>query len=82
MNTKIVFLKNGPIVIDGDLELVDSNNNQLSVAGRMKVSLCRCGFSSQKPFCDGSHKKIEFNDENKARPQESAGPKHLSPSQE
>lgn len=80
MNTKIVFLKNGPIVIDGELELVDSNDSPLAVTGRMKVSLCRCGFSSQKPFCDGSHKAIQFSEDNRPRAQASAGPMQLSPS--
>ena len=49
---------NGPLAIAGDFELVDA---QGSVAARGNVAwLCRCGGSGNKPFCDGTHKKIGF----------------------
>ncbi|USG63311.1 CDGSH iron-sulfur domain-containing protein [Brevibacillus ruminantium] len=49
---------NGSIRVTGDVDLVDA------VGGRFQVgstfSLCRCGQSGIKPFCDGTHKKIGF----------------------
>lgn len=54
--TKITVNNNGSLLIDGDFELVDKNGNAYDLAGREKISLCRCGLSSNKPFCDGAHK--------------------------
>ena len=42
--------------IEGDFEIVDRDGNVYNLAGRTVVSLCRCGRSQNKPFCDGSHK--------------------------
>ena len=33
-----------------------------SYEGRNRVTLCRCGASSNKPFCDGSHASVKFDD--------------------
>ena len=63
MNTTIKLQKNGPIIIDGEFQLVDADGKDWDAQGRMKITLCRCGHSKQKPFCDGSHKKMEFSDE-------------------
>ncbi|MFD2518321.1 CDGSH iron-sulfur domain-containing protein [Salinimicrobium flavum] len=54
--TKITVNNNGSLIIDGEFEIVDKNGNQYDLGGREKVSLCRCGLSSNKPFCDGSHR--------------------------
>ena len=54
--TKITVNNNGSLLIDGDFEIVDKNGNTYDLAGREKLSLCRCGMSANKPFCDGSHK--------------------------
>ena len=54
--TKITVNNNGSLVIEGDFEIFDKNGNQYDLGGREKVSICRCGLSSNKPFCDGSHK--------------------------
>jgi CDGSH-type Zn-finger protein/uncharacterized Fe-S cluster protein YjdI len=48
----------GPLKISGSLEIVSGTGRTISRT--MKVSLCRCGASANKPFCDGSHKKIGF----------------------
>jgi 3-phenylpropionate/trans-cinnamate dioxygenase ferredoxin subunit len=59
----IKVLKDGPLVISGDdvqnVAIVDASGNPLPPRGT-KVSLCRCGGSSNKPFCDGTHSKIGF----------------------
>lgn len=54
--TKITVNNNGSLIIDGDFEIVDKNGNAYDLGGRDKVTLCRCGLSKNKPFCDGSHR--------------------------
>lgn len=49
---------NGPLEISGDFEIFDSAGEIITRQG--PVFLCRCGMSSDKPFCDGSHKKAAF----------------------
>ncbi|MDX1993478.1 MAG: CDGSH iron-sulfur domain-containing protein [bacterium] len=50
--------ENGPLYLRGSLEIQDSSGNVLSTDTR--VALCRCGASSNKPYCDNSHKDIGF----------------------
>ena len=54
--TKITVNNNGSLLIDGDFEMLDKSGNLYDLGGREIVSLCRCGQSKNKPFCDGSHK--------------------------
>ena len=54
--TKLTVNSNGSLKIEGDFEIVDKDGNVYGLQGRSVVSLCRCGRSSTKPFCDGSHK--------------------------
>ena len=54
--TRITINNNGSTKIDGDFEIVDKDGNVYGLQGRTIVSLCRCGLSKNKPFCDGSHK--------------------------
>lgn len=54
--TKLTILNNGSVKVDGDFEIVDAEGNQYNLGGRTIVSICRCGRSQNKPFCDGSHK--------------------------
>jgi CDGSH-type Zn-finger protein len=54
--TKITINNNGSVKIDGDFEIVDMHGTAYGLQGRTIVSLCRCGKSANKPFCDGSHK--------------------------
>ena len=49
---------NGPYVVTGTIELHDTNGNVLPAQAR--TVLCRCGASTKKPFCDGTHSKIGF----------------------
>ena len=54
--TKITINSNGSIKVQGEFEIVDPQGNVYGLAGRDTISLCRCGLSQNKPFCDGSHK--------------------------
>jgi CDGSH-type Zn-finger protein len=54
--TKLTVNTNGSLKIEGDFEIVDMQGNAYGLQGRTVVSLCRCGQSKNKPFCDGSHK--------------------------
>jgi len=51
----ITLIKNGPLKISGDFTLLKDNN--FPVESGSEAYLCRCGRSSKKPFCDGSHHK-------------------------
>jgi CDGSH-type Zn-finger protein len=51
---------NGPYKVEGDdVRLVDWNGNEYQILKR-PFALCRCGASTTKPFCDGTHSKIGF----------------------
>lgn len=54
--TKITVNNNGSLKIEGEIELIDKNGMPYHLGGRDVISLCRCGLSKNKPFCDGSHK--------------------------
>lgn len=61
MATTTVTIRNdGSIRIEGDFQIVDQEGKPFGLAGRSKVGLCRCGHSENKPFCDGSHKRLNF----------------------
>ena len=62
----IDIIKNGPLIVNGEVELKDSEGKAYPAKKRM--ALCRCGASTTKPFCDGTHSKIGF------QAAESAGP--------
>ena len=65
--TKISVRNNGPLRVEGEFTIYDQDGNAFGLAGRTIIALCRCGHSENKPFCDGSHKKVEFQSEVKAR---------------
>jgi CDGSH-type Zn-finger protein/uncharacterized Fe-S cluster protein YjdI len=56
--TQVVPLADGSLRLSGHLRVVSPDGDQLCEAGR--VFLCRCGNSRNKPFCDGSHERVEF----------------------
>lgn len=65
---KITVQKNGPLRIEGeDILIQDPEQKAYGLAGRTIVSLCRCGHSNNKPFCDGSHNHHGFQDDPQAR---------------
>jgi len=65
--TKVTINNNGSIRVEGDFEIVDPQGQPFGLAGRTAIGLCRCGASANKPFCDGSHNRIGFNDNVVAR---------------
>jgi CDGSH iron-sulfur domain-containing protein 3 len=60
MGNQIKIQNNGPLVVSGDFTLLDSQGNEYNKK-KDKTYLCRCGQSNNKPFCDGSHKKVGFD---------------------
>lgn len=58
--TTITASKNGPLMIRGPLRIMDATGEVILEDTR--VSLCRCGASKRKPFCDGSHRECGFRD--------------------
>jgi CDGSH-type Zn-finger protein len=66
---KITVRKNGPLRVDdpnGVVEMVDADGNNYDLTGKTGFSLCRCGASANRPFCDGAHNKIAFQADDKA----------------
>ena len=60
---KITVRKNGPYRVEapeGTIELVDGDGNAYDLTGKPAFSLCRCGASANRPFCDGAHNKVGF----------------------
>ena len=60
---KIIVKKNSSYRVEapeGTVELVDADGNAYDLTGKTAFSLCRCGGSVNKPFCDGTHSKIGF----------------------
>jgi CDGSH-type Zn-finger protein/uncharacterized Fe-S cluster protein YjdI len=57
---RLRVLANGPIVLDGTVEVKDATGATCLATGG--GSLCRCGASANKPFCDGAHKSCGFAD--------------------
>ncbi|HEY4552825.1 MAG TPA: CDGSH iron-sulfur domain-containing protein [Bacillaceae bacterium] len=50
----IKVMDNGSLRVTGDVELIDVDGNVFET--KKTFSLCRCGLSNNKPFCDGTHK--------------------------
>jgi len=60
---KITVRPNGPYRVEapeGTIELVDADGKTYDLSGKPAFSLCRCGGSTNKPFCDGTHSRIGF----------------------
>lgn len=64
---KVSCVNNGPLRISGRFVITDAQGNAFDLGGREAISLCRCGASGNKPFCDGSHRGIGFQSEIQAR---------------
>jgi len=59
-HVEIKATENGPYVIRGSIRVVDVDGNQYDLGDQPMVKLCRCGGSTIKPFCDGTHSKTGF----------------------
>ena len=59
--TEIRVLNHGPLKIKGDFAVKDSEGGVYGLSGRDAISICRCGYSNNKPFCDGAHNSAGFN---------------------
>jgi CDGSH-type Zn-finger protein len=62
----ILCSKNGPLRVSGKFVIQDPQGDAFDLSGREMVSLCRCGGSANKPFCDGTHNRNGFQSEVKA----------------
>ncbi|HEX7243520.1 MAG TPA: CDGSH iron-sulfur domain-containing protein [Longimicrobiaceae bacterium] len=51
---------NGPYSVEGPVRIVDADGNEYDISAKKRVSLCRCGASVNKPFCDGTHSRMGF----------------------
>jgi CDGSH-type Zn-finger protein len=51
---------NGPYVVVGPITIRDADGDTIAVAAGQIVTLCRCGHSATKPFCDSTHKRVDF----------------------
>jgi len=60
MATKITIRPNGPYLVEGEIDLTDVNGNKVDTTGQARIARCRCGASTKKPCCDGTHSKIGF----------------------
>ncbi len=57
--TRVSVLAEGPLVVEGLLEIKNANGEYKIQEG--KTAFCRCGYSHNKPFCDGSHLNAKFD---------------------
>lgn len=61
-DVEVKVTENGPYQVTGLERLVDADGSEYDLTERgSKVFLCRCGGSTTKPFCDGTHSKIAFD---------------------
>jgi CDGSH-type Zn-finger protein len=67
MPSKVTVIDNGPLRIEGEFTVCDASGKEFGLAGRVKLSLCRCGLAENKPFCDGSHGRGGFQSKTEAR---------------
>ncbi|MBV9074785.1 MAG: CDGSH iron-sulfur domain-containing protein [Acidobacteria bacterium] len=59
-DVKITVRPNGPYRVEGVVKLVDAEGREWDLSTKPAFSLCRCGASVNKPFCDGTHSKLGF----------------------
>jgi CDGSH-type Zn-finger protein len=62
--------------VKGPITLIDADGNEFELAPHEKngtIALCRCGGSTTKPFCDGTHSKVGFDAAERAVSESSQG---------
>lgn len=60
-NVKISIIGTGPYRVDGAMELCDADGNRIETQDGKPFFLCRCGQSANKPFCDGTHNRTDWD---------------------
>ena len=60
LETKVEVLENGPLLVYGTLTVTDKDGN--TETKNKTTAFCRCGQSHNKPYCDGTHVKVDFRD--------------------
>ena len=60
-DVKVTVRLNGPYRVEGPFTMVDQDENEFTIPEGQWVSLCRCGMSDNKPFCDSSHRNSTPN---------------------
>jgi CDGSH-type Zn-finger protein len=61
--------ENGPYFLRGPAKILDHQGNEFTIPpGKENIALCRCGKSTKKPFCDGSHRTTGFQAAETAAP--------------
>jgi CDGSH-type Zn-finger protein len=63
---EIQAMDNGPYLVKGAVDLQDGAGNSYDVSDKNVIALCRCGASSNKPYCDGTHKSNGFTGDERA----------------
>lgn len=66
MSTKVTIMKNGPVLVKGEFVVSDPEGKEYDLGGKDTVAFCRCGQSTNKPYCDGSHNHHGFEHDPKA----------------
>jgi CDGSH-type Zn-finger protein len=56
----VTVTADGPYVVSGPVEIRTADGRLAKAVN--KAALCRCGHSENKPFCDGSHRRVGFTD--------------------
>jgi CDGSH-type Zn-finger protein len=59
-DVQIQTRENGPYLVSGPVTLVDADGTEFDLPEGKAVALCRCGGSTKKPFCDGTHSRTGF----------------------
>lgn len=72
-------LRGGPLVVRGDVEIVDAAGE--TVCRETRVTLCRCGNSRNQPFCDNSHRTQGFDEPELRAPPDATAPDEICPPQ-
>jgi CDGSH-type Zn-finger protein len=58
-DVNVTISENGPYVVTGPVKLTDVDGRE--IPHRDQMILCRCGQSTKKPFCDGTHRTVDFD---------------------
>lgn len=59
----VQIMPDGPYKVRGTVTILDAEGNEIDLAGRGTIALCRCGLSKNKPFCDATHRELGWTAE-------------------